>query len=87
MFAGPWPAEPLATIVPWRGMLSEIDPKVVGGELFRVVDHQSGPDRYRGEQRVYFVEFDEPQFDTDGPEGGGPYGSASIWERYLEPLD
>lgn len=68
-------------------MLSQIDSSISGGELFRVINHHSGPERYWGEQRVYFVEFDEPQFDTDGPEGGGPYGSASVWERYLEPLD
>jgi len=86
-FAGPWPTEPVATIIPWPEMLSGIDPNIVGGELFRVIEHQSGPDRYRGEQRVYFVEFDEPQFDTDGPEGGGPYRTASVWERHLEPLD
>jgi hypothetical protein len=86
-FSGPWPAEPFATIVHWPEALSGIDPNIVGRELFRVIDHQSGPERYRGEQRVYFVEFDEPQFDTDGPEGGGPYRMASVWERYLEPLD
>jgi hypothetical protein len=85
-FAGPWPAEPLATVVAWPRKLGEIDPSIDGGELFRIVEHHSGPERYWGPQRVYFVEFDEPQFDTDGPEGGGPYGSASVWERYLEPL-
>ena len=68
-------------------MLARIDPAIEGGALFRVINHHSGPERYWGEQRVYFVEFDEPQFDTDGPEGGGPYTSGSIWERYLEPLD
>jgi hypothetical protein len=86
-FSGPWPAEPLATIVPWPELLSTVDPDIVGGEVCRVIDHQSGPERYRGKQRVYFVVFDEPQFDTDGPEGGGPYRTASVWERYLEPFD
>jgi len=85
-FAGPWPAEPLGTIIPWPAELAAIDPSIDGGELFRVVDHRSGPQRYWGLQRVYFVEFDEPQFDTDGPEGGGPYRMASVWERYIEPL-
>lgn len=85
-FAGPWPAEPLGTIVPWPVALGAIDPSIEGGELYRVIDHRSGPERYRGPQRVYFVEFDEPQLDTDGPDGGGPYGSASVWERYLELL-
>jgi hypothetical protein len=85
-FPGPWPDEPLGTIVPWPAELAAIDPTIAGGELFRIVDHRSGPQRYRGLQREYFVEFDEPQFDTDGPGGGGPYSSASVWERYLEPL-
>lgn len=86
-FPGPWPAEPLATIVAWPAALATIDPSIAGGELYRVIDHQSGPERYRGEQRVYFVEFDDPQYDTDGPAGGGPYTTASVWERYLEPVD
>lgn len=87
IFVGPWPAEPLGTIIPWPAELATIDPSIAGGELFRVVDHRSGPKRYWGPQRVYFVEFDEPQFDTDGPEGGGPYRTASVWERYIEPLE
>jgi hypothetical protein len=78
---GPWPAEPLATVVPWPGMLVEIAPSIEGGELFRLVEHRAGPERH------YFVEFDEPQFDADGPDGGGPYESADVWEAYLEPLD
>lgn len=82
-FPGPWPAEPIATIVPWPAFLSGMD-NIQGRELFRVIDHHSGPQRYWGEQRVYFVEFDEPQFNTDNE---GPYGSASVWERYLDPLD
>jgi hypothetical protein len=86
-FSGPWPAEPLGTIIPWPEELAAIDPSIVGGELFRVVDHHSGPERYWGPQRVYLVAFDESQFDTDGPGGGGPYRKASVWERYLEPLD
>jgi hypothetical protein len=85
-FPGPWPAEPLGTIIPWPAELAAIAPDIKGGELFRMVEHRSGPERYRGPQREYFVEFDEPQFDTDGPEGGGPYRSASVWERYLEPI-
>lgn len=85
-FAGPWPAEPLATVVPWPGELSAIDPAISGGELFRIVHHHSGPRRYWGPQRVYFVEFDEPQFDTDGPAGGGPYRKAEVWKRYIEPV-
>lgn len=40
-----------------------------------------------GKQRAYFIEFDEPQFDTDGPDGGGPYTKAEVWDRYLEPTD
>ena len=79
-FPGPWPAEPLGTIVPWPAELAAIDPTITGGELFRTVEHLSGP------QRAYFVEFDEPQFDTDGPDGGGPYRMASVWEGYLEPI-
>jgi hypothetical protein len=85
-FPGPWPAEPVATIIPWPAELAAIDQTIHGGEVFRVIEHRSGPERYRGRQRVYFVEFDEPQFDTDGPEGGGPYGTASVWERYLEAI-
>ena len=84
-FPGPWPAEPLATIIQWPAEIAAIDPSISGGELFRLVDHRDGPEPFRG--REYFVEFDEPQFDTDGPEGGGPYRSASVWERYLERLD
>jgi hypothetical protein len=79
-FAGPWPAEPLGTVVPWPAELTKLDPRIVGGELFRIVDHPWG------KQRAYFIEFDEPQFDTDGPEGGGPYRKASVWERYLEVM-
>ena len=33
---------------------------------------------------TYFVEFDEPQYDSGGD---GPYRKASIWDRYLERLD
>jgi hypothetical protein len=80
-FLGPWPAEPLGTIIPWPAELAAIDPSIAGGELFRIVEHLSGP------QRAYFVEFDEPQFDTDGPDGGGPYSKASVWEGYLEPTE
>ena len=85
-FPGPWPAEPLGTIIPWPADLAAIDPSIAGGELFRIVEHRSGPERYWGTQRVFFVAFDEPQFDTDGPAGGGPYRRASVWERYLEPI-
>ena len=68
-FPGPWPSEPLRTIVPWP--TSQQD-------LFRIIDHKWGL------QRSFFVLFDEPQFDTDGPDGGGPYYKAEVWERYLE---
>jgi hypothetical protein len=82
-FPGPWPAEPLGTIIPWPGYLAEIDPSIGGGETFRVIDHRSGPERYHGLQRVYFVAFDEPQLDTDGD---GLFEQAAVWERCLEPL-
>ena len=75
---GPWPAEPLATVVAWPAMLGDIDPTIQGGELYRLVDHRSGPERH------YFVEFDEPQLDGDGD---GPYVSAEVWEGYVELLD
>src|SRR5215212_1998040 len=78
---GPWPSEPLATVVARPGLRGEIDRGVGSGELFRLVKHRSGPERH------YFVEFDEPQLDADGQDGGGPYQSAEVWEAYLEPLD
>jgi len=67
-FAGPWPAEPLGTIVPWPTKDSE---------LFVLVDHAWG------QQRAYFVLFDEPQLDADGD---GPYYKAEVWERYIEAI-
>jgi len=80
-FPGPWPAEPVGTVVPWPAELSALDPSIRGGELFRIVELQWGT------QRAYFVEFDEPQFDTDGPGGGGPYTKAEVLDQYLEPID
>ncbi len=40
--------------------------------------------KLQGPERTYWVAFDEPQRDTDG---GGPYISAQVLERYLEPAD
>jgi hypothetical protein len=77
-FPGPWPAEPLGTIVPRPAELGTIDLTTAGGELFRIVEHLSGP------QRHYLVEFDEPHLDTDGPGGGGPDHMADVWEGDLE---
>ena len=70
-YPGPWPAEPLGTLVPWPH----------DGSLFQVVEHEW---QGRSEQHAFFVQFDEPQYDTDGPEGGGPYSKAEVWECYLE---
>ena len=72
-FAGPWPAEPVGTIRLWPD----------DGQLFRLVQHSWGGDE---EQRSYWVEFDVPQYDTDGLAGGGPYRKVEVWERYLEIL-
>ncbi len=38
----------------------------------------------RGPARTYWVEFDEPQFDT---EGDGPYPRSQVLDVYLELLD
>ena len=72
-FLGPWPSEPSGSIVPWP-----MEPPYT----FRVVN----PDPRHGPQRAFFVQFDEPAFDADGPEGGGPYRKAEVWEKYLEPI-
>lgn len=72
-FAGPWPSEPTGTVVAWP---------TNAPYRFRVVN----PNPRLGPQRAFFVQFDEPQFDTDGPDGGGPYYKAEVWERYLERL-
>jgi hypothetical protein len=45
----------------------------------RPVQHPSA----RPGELVYFVAFDEAQYDSAG---GGPYRKAQIWDRYLEPL-
>jgi hypothetical protein len=37
-----------------------------------------------GTNRVYWVWFDEPQYDADGD---GPYKGGSIWETALTKLD
>ena len=37
----------------------------------------------RGPMAMYWVRFDEPQFD---PDGDGPYDSSEVLARYLEPL-
>jgi hypothetical protein len=37
-----------------------------------------------GENLVYFVYFDQPQFDADGD---GPYKGGSIWASALSPLN
>jgi hypothetical protein len=68
-------AEPLGTIVAWPAET------IWAGELFRIVDHAWG------QQRAFFVLVDGPQFDTDGPQGGGPYRKAEVWERYLEVVE
>jgi hypothetical protein len=70
-FPGPWPAEPLGTLVPWPN----------DGALFHVIQHEW---QGRSEQRGFFVLFDEAQYDTDG---AGPYYKAEVWECYLERVD
>ena len=37
----------------------------------------------QGRERIYMVQFDVPQLDTDGD---GPYASSQVLERYLEPV-
>ena len=73
---GPWPAQPVGVIEPFMG------------EPFAVLDTAripvNVPDEERGPIREYMVRFDEPQLDADGD---GPYAVATIWEKYLEPLD
>jgi hypothetical protein len=36
-----------------------------------------------GKDRMYWVTFDEPQYDT---EGDGPYNSSQVLGKYLEAL-
>jgi len=54
------------------------------GTLFVVREHLWGG---QAEHRSYWIVFDEPQFDTEGPDGAGPYRQAEVWEMYLEPID
>ena len=58
---GPWPAEPVGTVVSERRNVETVD----------------------GSEPMIWVKFDEPQRDTDGD---GPYDSAEVLARYLEPL-
>lgn len=47
---------------------------------------RSGPEIIegtRGLMATYWVQFDEPQYDTDGD---GPYDSSQVLGKYLEPL-
>lgn len=73
---GPWPAEPTGVIEPMLG------------EPFRVINTTDAsfnvPDDERGEVREFMVRFDEPQLDV---EGDGPYGAATVWEKYLVVLN
>ena len=49
---GPWPAEPMGTVVEYPGGLD--------GETWRPIMTTSGP------RRFYWIVFDEPQLDGDG---------------------
>lgn len=47
----------------------------------------AGPDEVQGRDgvmRTYWIEFDEPQFDTDG---SGPYRSSQVLEKYLQAIE
>jgi hypothetical protein len=49
----------------------------LGGHSYEEIETRQGPDR------MYFVQFDEPQYDADGD---GPYKSSQVLGRYLERL-
>lgn len=57
-------------------------------EFLGVVDHVGAPELVRhgrawpGEL-MYWVKFDEPEFDSAGD---GPYRKAQIWSRFLHPV-
>ena len=49
----------------------------LGGHAYEEIETRRGPDR------MYFVHFDEPQYD---PEGDGPYESSQVLGRYLQRI-
>ena len=67
---GPWPAEPTGTVT--------AHPQADDGMgTTRSVATMSGPSWF------YWIVFDEPQF---GADGGGPYLSAEVVAKYVEPI-
>ena len=51
--------------------------ELLGSEAFQETDTRLGRDR------MYFVRFDEPQYD---PDGDGPYESSQVSGEYLEGM-
>ena len=68
--AGPWPSEPTGLV--------KRHPQAALGEVSVPTETLLGP------YRTYWIEFDVPQFDTDGD---GPYSVSEVLERYIEAED
>jgi hypothetical protein len=54
-----------------------------GGPLGTVDSYELVTTR-QGQERTYWVRFDEPQRDADGD---GPYVESQVLERYVQPTD
>jgi hypothetical protein len=85
----PWPATALATGTRVRVIKDPAWDGPWATEFLGVIIDRLGvpelvrhPRAHPGELE-YWVKFDEPQFDADGD---GPYRTAQIWGRYLQPV-
>lgn len=68
--------DPLYGPGPWpAGPTGRVE--LLGSEAFEEIETRLG------RERMYFVRFDEPQYD---PDGEGPYESSQVLGKYLEGI-